>query len=662
VGASAAVALQGQQTPQRPPVFRTDVDVIRLDVSVLDKNRRPVRGLTMADFSVTEDGKPQRIVAVAEVDVAEHDPAPTAWMRHVPPDISTNDLVDQLGDGRLYAIVMDDVNVPWDDLDIIQSARTAGRYIVDGLGPSDVAAVVFPRDAGLTQDFTTDRSRLLRAIDQFDPREPDLWIPPRPPGPGGGGGDMPYRFSPALMRTECERAQPTVPTLEVVARRLATVPNRRKTLILVSVGLPLTLTASRGCAADLAHQMREVFRIAQQANINIHGVDPAGYRGYEQYLMNPIRRGGRPARVTMQQPQAENAARTRREFLEITAEYTGARAVVGLEGIEPGIDRIFEEDGSYYLLGYQTSNPKPDGKFRRTVVRVNRPGLTVRTRSGYFAPQEGSLATREQKQAPSSNELGLTGMTNPTGLPLRVSATAIGLSGPQGRTADVALALSVRLPPSNQPIDEQLTLVRNLYDADGRTSQPVQEKIALTVTPSAGDELRYDVLQRLRLEPGRYEVRLNAASTALKQSGTVFADIEVPDFTRAPIVMSGIVFGRGAAPERRTDVLASIVPIVPTSAREFSPNEQVTAFVRLFQNASPAGPVAMKVMVLDINDNRVLDTTSSVAADAFATDRAAEYRLDLPLAKMQHGPHLLSITATLPNGASARRDVVFRAR
>ena len=60
--------------------------------------------------------------------------------------------------------------------------------------------------------------------------------------------------------------------------------------------------------------------------------------------MNPIRRGGRPAKTTLSQRHAEGAARIRREFLEITADYTGARAVVGSEAMEAGIDRIFEEN------------------------------------------------------------------------------------------------------------------------------------------------------------------------------------------------------------------------------------------------------------------------------------------------------------------------------
>ncbi len=115
---------QNPGTPQQQtPVFRTDVDVIRLDVSVLDKDRRPVRGLKAEDFTVYEDGKLQRLVAVSEIDAVVNDPVPSAWMRFVPRDVSMNDLADQAGEGRIVAVVMDDWNIPFDDLDIIMQSR-----------------------------------------------------------------------------------------------------------------------------------------------------------------------------------------------------------------------------------------------------------------------------------------------------------------------------------------------------------------------------------------------------------------------------------------------------------------------------------------------------------------------------------------------------------
>ncbi|HEY7475878.1 MAG TPA: VWA domain-containing protein [Vicinamibacterales bacterium] len=653
---------QPPTSPQQP-VFRGEVDVIRLDVSVLDKDRRPVRGLTAEDFTVTEDGKAQRIVAVSEVDMAENDPTPSAWMRHVPRDVAANDLSDQVGDGRLVAIVMDDWNIPFDDLDIIIAARAVGRYVIDQLGPSDVAAVIFPQQAGKTQDFTDDRAKLVEAVDKFDPPEVQ-WIPATPIGPGPGGGDITQRFSPALMRSQCQRSQPTIPVLDTVASRLATVPNRRKTIFLVSVGMPIDFVATRGCPGELASIMQDVFRKSQRGNINIYSIDPGGYRGYENYLTNPIRRGGRPAQRVLPLGAAQRAARTRREFLQITAEYTGARAIVNTDAYEPDIDQIFEEAGSYYLLGYQTSNGRPDGKFRRVDVKVKRPGMTVRSRSGYYAPREGTLATPEQRATPGTSELGLAGMYSPAGLALRAVAAPIARSAATGRNADVAVVLTVRLPPVRGAIPETLTLVRTLYDAEGRAGPPVQEKINLTLQSATGDELRYDVYQKLSLAPGRHTVRLNATSAALDRSGTVYADIEVPDFTRPVVTASSLVLGlRADPPAARTDVLASILPFAPTSARDFSPSDNVLAFLRIFQGGTaPIAPVAVTTRILDIEDKPLFELAGTLAPEVFDATRAAPFEIPLPLGRLSRGPHLLSITVATPGSSPVRRDLVFRVR
>src|SRR5579871_1317351 len=104
---STLVANQSH-TPQRPQsTFTAGVDVVEMDVSVLDKNHKPVRGLTAKDFTILEDGKPQKIVAFSE----EHAPAPASpaarWMRDVPQDVQSNDVADK----QLFVIVLDDATL-----------------------------------------------------------------------------------------------------------------------------------------------------------------------------------------------------------------------------------------------------------------------------------------------------------------------------------------------------------------------------------------------------------------------------------------------------------------------------------------------------------------------------------------------------------------------
>jgi VWFA-related protein len=662
-------AQQPQAPAQNPPVFRGEVDVIQLDVSVLDKERRPIRGLTAADFTVLENGKPQRIVAVSQIDAVENDPPPTSWMRHVPKDVVANDLSDELGDGRLYAVVMDDVNLPWDDVDIVMSARQVGQLVVDQLGPSDMAAVVFPRDAGLSQDFTSDRDKLSAAVARFNPEQPPWLIQRTPFGPGPGGGDMPQRFSPVLTRSMCMRSQPAVPALDAVVGRLASVPKRRKTLIFVSSGIPLRLGGcSDSCQCDLSEAMKDVFRKAQRANVNIYGVDPTGFRGSESYALDKLFRGGGSGAMEASRG-AQGAARVRRDFLDIMAENTGGRALVNVDSIETEIGRIFDEDSSYYIVGYQTANPNPDGKFRRIQVKVGTRDATVRTRSGYWGARDGRFATAEQNEAaPSTLELSLSGMMAPPGLPLRVSVLPVALAPPRlDAEADpprmtAAVVLTVREPTPRAPLDETLTVVRNLYDADDQVSAPVQQITHLTLEPQPSDEAEYNLLSRFDLAPGRYQVRLNVHSRVLDQGASVYADVEVPDVAKRPLSLSGVVLG-AALGSPRTDPLVDVVPIVPTSSRSFAPSDHVSASLRVFQGAgAPIAPATLAIQVRDSHDQAVFETTSTIDAASFDAQRSAPWQFEMPVSGLGHGPHLLSVTATLPGGATVRRDLVFRMR
>ena len=112
---------------QQVPQFRSRVDLVHLDVSVLDQNRRPVKGLGPADFTVLENGVEQSIAAFSAVDMPDPEPPKAAWMREVAPDVRTN---EDLKERRLFLIIIDDAATELWPV-VIKNIRESAFRIID---------------------------------------------------------------------------------------------------------------------------------------------------------------------------------------------------------------------------------------------------------------------------------------------------------------------------------------------------------------------------------------------------------------------------------------------------------------------------------------------------------------------------------------------------
>jgi VWFA-related protein len=676
---------------QQPPQFRAGVDLIQIDVSVLDRSRQPVTGLTAADFTVLEDGVEHPIAAFSEIVIPGADEPPTAWMRDVAPDVRRN---DEARDRRLTVIVMDDMTIPL-SLEMIDSAKAIGRQVIEQMGPGDLASVVFTRSNREAQDFTSDRARLLAAVNRFTVGGGDPVFNPDPNDPGDTDMLQAHQFLSSIA------------TLRRAAELLALVPDRRKALVFISVGVPFdqaaaaevvliapggedgtdrkraALLAIRDLNVQIKTDLNEMFRHAQRANVNIYPVDPSGLGGMYSYL---LRRG----------VDAINAAtRTRHfnDFLQLVSANTGGRAFLDTNEFESGVRQIFRENGSYYLLGYRTTNPKRNGGHRRLEVKVNRPGVEVRARSGYFAPTDAPV----RAGGAADTELGraLGGLLPKGDVAMQVTAAALARPGSES-TSSVAITLGLRqpAPAGTTRVNEVVDLAVHAFTPEGQPRGSHRLKAELTLRPAPGDQARYEVLSSIDLQPGRYQLRLAAESAMQRQAGSVFYDVDVPDFSRLPLSISGVAVSRNPAlPSAPRNRLAELLPIVPTAEREFERGDKVTAFVRVYQTRrAPPRPVTLDIRAIDATGRVVFDAPQKISVDRFGwqpddasvprpPDRnrlpvvtrpereppppagpySADVRLDLPVFTFSTGPHLLVVEVS--NGRdTARRDVRFQMR
>jgi hypothetical protein len=182
--------------------------------------------------------------------------------------------------------------------------------------------------------------------------------------------------------------------------------------------------------------------------------------------------------------------------------------------------------------------------------------------------------------------------------------------------------------------------------------------------PRRGSQFsRYDLLTRIDLKPGEYELRLSAHSAALDKFGSVYAHVDVPDFAKAPLSLSGVVLdATPGVPAAPIEALKDVVAVVPTTEREFMRVDRVNAFMRVYQGGKAAlAPVVVTIRILNAEGATAFEQKDPLAAEAFGKLRAADEKFAMPLVRLAPGDYLLTIEAAL-GSATARRDVRFHVK
>jgi hypothetical protein len=375
--------------------------------------------------------------------------------------------------------------------------------------------------------------------------------------------------------------------------------------------------------------MKDLFRYARSSNVNIYTFDPNGL-------------GAEPP-----------------EFLRVAASQTGGRASVATNDVDRGVTEMLRENGSYYLLAYQTTHPNKDGQFRKLDVRVNRPGLTVRTRSGYNAPREDKVSASKPPKPPVAIEVA--------GLPkgdvqMQVVVAPFAIVGK--KQAALAIAADVHQTPPTEHTVNNIELRTDAYGPEGepRGSQKQVAKVAMRPAPGESDA-QFEVLSRMDVKPGHYNLRVEASSTMQDKPGSVYYALDVPDFANDAMSLSGVVLSANPAiASAGKEALTSLIPVMPTTRREFVKSDAVTAFLRVYQHTKGAlAPVQLDVRIVDDHDAIKFHAAETVAAAQFDATRAVDHRFSLPLADLSPGPHLLTIEATVGK-VTSRREVRFVVR
>ncbi len=367
--------IDARQNPGQP-VFRSATAAVTLDVVVRDRTGEPVMGLTIDDFEVVEAGAPQKILGL------DAGGSGTPNLETAVPRMSPR--VEGDGTQSLVALNFDQRSHQGR-----KPAVDAARSLVDSL-QSDEYLGVFSMDLRATMEapFTQDRAEIRRALDvilaspSVSPMTMAMTGVAETNGPSGpdrtqGGGtrdEMTARMS-APGEVEHYAGAQAASLLDAISR-LSRFPGRRS-IVLFSEGLFVTPRLEGVIARALAENVA-VYTINASGLVASRRVVPVDRKIDRRELTSSSRRGRESWRYGFLEMDPTRG-------LGPLAGHTGGFLVANTNDLTKALASITADRRSYYLLGYSSSNPVLDGSTRQIEVRVTRPGLSVRARTGYVA-------------------------------------------------------------------------------------------------------------------------------------------------------------------------------------------------------------------------------------------------------------------------------------
>ncbi len=576
----AASRASAQEKPPAPPAGSvvqesTGVTLIEIPVNVVGKDGRPVAGLTLDDFELTDDGKKQPISGMDVIDLSKSE-ASTSAPGAAPVPAAAR---------RLWLLVFDLTYTSPSGL--VRARDGARQFVTEAMKPTDLAAAgTLSVDTGwkLLVNFTRDRKQLAYAIDTLglqpgDKRTTDpLSFAFTPPGPGGdlgaqaGGGKMDSLILENLRdlqrlqkqaNDDLSRGRVTklVGTLAGIGRTLDSARGRKHVLYF-SEGFETRLLAGHMANGDKTNSLSQNQGTASLDTSTPQGMGDAALSGEIWKIDNDARYGSSATRTQMLDALAlfnrsdavldaidisglradgdasGGKAGSGTDALFAMAQATDGDLVRNANALAPELGKIEERSALVYLLVYQPRNLSKPGAFHALKIKVRAPGARVLARSGYYEPRPyESLSPYEKILA--AGDLVTGGARENT---LKANL----LAAPFASQADTPqVPVLIEIPGSELLAGEtgaQTTVQIYVYanDASGTLVDYMVSEMTLDLGKvRAGLEaggLKY--YGTLYLPPGQYGVRALVRSAGSGRSGVFATSVTVPEIPgHAPTVL-----------------------------------------------------------------------------------------------------------------------------
>ena len=417
-----------------------------VDVTVTDAKGQPVHGLTQADFSVTEDDKPQSIRSFKEF--SKDTPVTASTPRKLPPNTYTN--VIETGPGPLYVLLFDNVNGGGDT---IQTRRAAATFIKNMAPGTRVALLVLAGGSFTVQGPgpTSNRALLLRMV-------------------GPGIRNEPIYVREADCDTQVTLDRMTLDGLKKVGAYLSGIQGKKNMIWIGHGNSDIIFDRCQNWNGPL----QETYDLLEDAQVTAYPLDSHGIEAPpEPKLSGPASSWGEQSAT--QNMDWLSLLATNHLSMEAVAEATGGQAFYNTNDIAGAIANAADAGSSYYTLSYAPPSVEYDGKYHAISVKVNRPGIHVLYRKGYSAEDHTLIEHR-----PETLFGVVTRDTRPTGAAVDPFVAAMSPIAPPA----TQILFDVRVEPSSMAAKPDDPAVMGTLNASFKDKPLTRYGLQYDVLPS----------------------------------------------------------------------------------------------------------------------------------------------------------------------------------
>jgi VWFA-related protein len=646
-------ATQISSTPQGGFTLKANAELVLTNVVAVDaKTGEPVKGLKQSDFKIFENGKEQQIDSFdfESVDMATPLKEATVSGLAAGPTGSKAVVVakpEELRNHRLIVMFFDLTSMQPEDLE--RSVDAAQAFLRTKMQPADLVALVSLGDTlNVDQDFTTDKNALINEVGAYNGTEGQGFAQ------GANSNTNQVEDTTAYTPDESEyndlNTDRELFALRSISQSLAKI-NERKSLLYFSGGI------SRDGIENEA-SLRSAINAAVRADLAIYSVDTRGLQAVTPLgdastgsLRGQSGFNGGALAANM------NANFASQEVMGTLSSDTGGKAFFDSNDFAPAFAQVQKDNSAYYAIGFHSTNPARDGKYRKLTVKIDRPGIKLDYRPGYYAPADFKHSGKQDREQELQDQLASD---------LPATDMAVYMNAMYFRLDENRFFMPVSLvvPGSQIPFVKggekdkaTLDIIAAVLDQTQRPVGRVRDTVKLNLDPSLqARQKNIQYTTSFNLPPGKYQLKFVVRENQTGRMGSFIADITLPDLKKIPLKMSSIVLASQREPSKKDDPLVRDgEEYVPNISHVFRQDQHMYLLYEIYdpahEKAAEGAPKEAKSAIdllssleLIQGSTKVYETPIVQAKTINVEGRnAVSIELDVPLSGLKPGSYVCQL-------------------